>query len=306
MNKPVNHHYVPQHFLRAWAKPGSNDRLFRFKFTPTNKFECKEVSIKNSASQDNLYEVQLPDGSFEIESLVVTPELDELGHKILAKARNETLHQLTDKEKKELAIYLVCLEARHPETLAKMNIQDQVARLGEKIKNERNVNAEHVNGIINYLKNSSLGVISFGSVVKNERNGLIAPPFSGCLVRSQTIEYLFDSDCLITSELPFFRTGEYYGDFQYAIAISPRKAIIYSSNPDVGVYEALPPPLRPHLVNLFSLANAERAFAHSQDFASFIELHLGWGRACQTTKLRQAYMKDFLIKTAAQYGIVMT
>jgi len=195
MATPVNHHYVPQHFLRAWGKSGSADRLYRFRAIPNNKkFECKEVSIRSSASQDNLYEIHLPDGSFEIESSVVTPELDEFGHKIMARIRSTSFHQLTAEEQRELAIYLVCLEARHPETVEKMNIRDQLERMRESMKATSSYAHKSIDEVLDYFAASpSIGVMSFAWFIQNERSGILGQPFSDGLIFARAIEFEFDS-----------------------------------------------------------------------------------------------------------------
>lgn len=296
MTAPVNHHYVPQHFLRAWGKQGNPDRLYRYRSIPNvAMFECKEVAIRSSASRDNLYEIILPDGSFEIESSVVTPELDEFGHKIIDRIRDTSFHQLTNQEKRELAIYLVCLEARHPETLKKMNIRDQIDRMRELMKSTSSYSHNVIDEIHDYFKASpSTGVMAFALFVQNERTGFFDQPFSDGLVSAITIEKVFDSDCLITSDFPCFRVWHYLENFLYIIAVSPRKALIYSPNPDIKVFELIPEQAIPELVNLYVLGYAERAFGNTSHLGSFIEKHLGWARKLPTTEAKRAYVKNYL------------
>lgn len=305
MATPINHHYVPQHFLKAWAKNGSSDRLYRFRnISHNNRFECKEVAIRNSASQDNLYEVLLADGKFEIESLIVTPELDEFGHKIISRIRGSSFQQLTDTDKRELAIYLVCLEARHPDTLEKMNIREELDKMRESMKATTGHSHKNIDEVLDYFKASpSIGVMSFAWFVQNERSGYLGKPFSDGLVQSNAVEYKFDSDYLITSDFPCFRMGDYLGQFLYVAALSPRKAMIYSPNPDIRVFDVLPMQARADLINLYVLGYAERAFGNTASFGPFVEQHLGWARRCHTTEEKKAYVANFLKVSLTQHGI---
>lgn len=305
MTAPVNHHFVPQHFLRAWGKLESTDRVYRYRVVPNAaKFECKEVAIRSSASLNNLYEIKLPDGSFEIESSVVTPELDEFGHKIIDRIRNAPFHLLTDQEKRELAIYLVCLEARHPETLEKMNIRDQMGYMRESMKATSSYSPKIIDEVHDYLNASpSIGVMSLALFIKNERTGCLGQPFSDGLVSARVIEKIFDYDCLITSDFPCFRMGDYLKHFLCIVAVSPRKALIYSPNPDIKVFDAIPTQLIPEVVNLYTLGYAERAFGNSPHLGSFIEQHLGWARKFPTTEAIQEYVRGFIFKLFTQHGI---
>lgn len=282
------------------------DRLYRFRTIPTNNtFECKEVSIRHTASQDNLYEIRLPDGVFEIEYSVVTPELDELGHKILSRIRETSFLKLTNNEKRELAIYLVCMEARHPKTLEKMNIREQLDQMRESMKATNFHSHSSIDEVLDYFKaSSSIGVISLAGFIRNERNRYLGKPFSDGLVHSHTIEYKFDNDCLITSDFPCFRMGDYLEHFLYVVALSPRKALIYSPNPDIRVFEALPPKVRAATINLYVLGFAERAFSNSKHYGPFIEQHLGWANRSPTTTDKQAYVANFLETLLAQHGTV--
>ena len=305
MTVPVNHHYVPQHFLRAWVKSGSENRLYRFKAIPNKKgIECKKVSIRYSTSQSNLYDIHLPDGNFEVESLIVTPILDEFGHKIISRIRESAFDQLSTEEKKELAVYLVCLEARHPETLNKMNCRDQLADIHETMKSTTSSSHKSIDEVHDYFMASpSIGVISFALFIQNERIGNLDQRFSDGLLRACATEYVFDNNCLITSDFPCFREGDYLSNFLYVVNISPRKALVYSDNSNINYLDKLPVHLMPEVFNFFVLGYAECAFGSNPDFCSFVEQHLGWARRFTTREEKQSYMKIFLMHLFARHGI---
>ncbi len=296
MTTPKNHHFVPQHFLRAWAISGRNDRLYRYRFIPINgKFECKEVSIKHSASEEGLYDVVLPDGSFEIESCVVTPQLDEMGHKILSRVRNIPLSQLTEADKRELTIFLVGLEARHPETVEKMDVRDYIDTHREHLKTTSNHSNKAIDEVHDYLKASpSTGVMNLGWFIGNERSGHLGRPFSHGLMEAHAVEITFEEDVLLTSDFACFRTGDFTGKFLFAAAISPRKATIYSPDQSVFVLNALDAKQKAAVINLYMLGQAQQAFANNKQFSAFVEQHLGWARRCTTQLAVQEYVKEFL------------
>ncbi|MFA9441800.1 DUF4238 domain-containing protein [Uliginosibacterium sp. sgz301328] len=306
MGVPVNHHYVPQHFLKAWAISGASDRLYRFRVvSEANKFECKEVAIRRSGSQDDLYKIRLPDGEFEIESTIVTPQLDELGHKIVARIRSVPFGALNKEEMRELAIYLVCLEARHPEILSQMDVSDDLDRMRNKLKEGSGLSCSSIDEVIDYIEDSpSTGVVAFGLFVQNERRPILGQPFSDGLLHAKAIEYVFDTDCLITSDYPCFRQGGFLTQFLYVVSLSPRKAMIYSTNPDVIAFDYLPVPLRAALINLYVLGNATRAFANSSEHGDFVRKHLGWARAHSAIEAKKAYVRKFIEEMYRHGGVV--
>jgi hypothetical protein len=140
LNTPIKHHYIPQHFLKAWEVPEKKGSIYRYRIIKEiNKFECKLTSIKNTAFEKNLYDVNLPDGNFEFESSVVTPMLDEIGKKVLNKIRNTSIRYFSNQDHKDLAVYITCLEARHPEILEAMNIVPELNSMGNSILTETTI-----------------------------------------------------------------------------------------------------------------------------------------------------------------------
>lgn len=304
MTDPIDHHYVPQHFLRAWSIPDDKARLFRFRRIPgIDKFECKKVSIKNSTYQENLYRIELPDGSFEIESSVITPELDEPGHKAIDLIRTNALSNLARDEQRELAIYLVGLEGRHPDTLKKMDVREALPAMREAHKRENKFNHDLVDDVFNYFSKSSVNVMALRASIKNERNGYMDTPFSNGLLNANVVELQCDCDVLITSDFPCFRWGHLHKHFLYVVAVSPRKALIYSPDNDVLVFKHLPVAVAARAINLYTLAFAERAFDRSLTQRNFVERHLGWARNIGDSNDAKEYVNKFLLKELNEAGI---
>lgn len=183
-NPPKNHHFVPQHFLKAWQS--SDGRICRNRFIPKiGKFESKDVAIKKTGSVNDLYRIQFPDGSFEIESSLVTPEIDEAGHKIVKKARSESLSSWSVDERRSLANYLTCLEARHPEVIDAMNVGSELEKLRKQMKEDGFASDSSVDKVVDYFQSSpSIGVMAFAYFLQNEKTPMMAQPFSDGLLLS--------------------------------------------------------------------------------------------------------------------------
>jgi len=301
-NRPKNHHFVPQHFLKAWQS--SEGRICRYRFIRnTGKFESKEVAIRKTASIDDLYKIQFPDGDYEIESSLVTPEIDEAGHKILERIRTSFMPAWSGDEKKSLAIYLTCLEARHPDVIDAMDVGPELESLRKKMKEEGFARDESVDEVLDYFQGSpSIGVIAFACFLQNEKNPLLAQPFSDGLLSANVREYTFNSDALICSSYPTSRWGDYLKDYLFVVAVSPRKAIVYSTSSGVDVMEAIPESVRAKLINLYSLSKAEIAYFKDKSKSGFIEQHLSWAHNLKNFEEQREYVSNFIMEELREAG----
>ncbi|MBX8529134.1 DUF4238 domain-containing protein [Pseudomonas cichorii] len=298
---PRNHHFVPQHFLKAWQS--SEGRIIRYREIPsTGVFEVKEVAIKHTASVDDLYRIDFPDGGFEIESTIVTPLIDESGYKILEKARAERIALWDKSDRQKLANYLTCLEARHPEILETMNIKDDLEKLRSQMKATKAGTHKAIDDVIDYFKKTkSLGGYIFGLLAQNEIQPLFQQAFSDGLLASEMQEHECNMGDLICTDYPTSRWGHYLSKPLFVIAISPNKALIYSSSP-IGFGE-LTQPIRTQLINLYSLAKAKTAYFSDSSKSDFISKHLGWSKKLKTLDEQKRYIIDFLtpLLQAAEY-----
>ncbi len=293
-NPPKNHHFVPQHFLKAWQS--SDGKIYRHRFIQhTGKFESKEVAIRRTASVDDLYRVQFPDGSFEIESSLVTPEIDEAGYKIIEKIRIGSLSQWTKTNKKSLAIYLTCLEARHPDVIEEMNVGAELEELRTQMKEDGFARDKSVDEVVDYFQSSpSIGLIAFAYFLQNEKTPLLAQPFSDGILSANVREYTFSSDALICSSYPTSRWGDYLNDFLFVVAVSPKKAIVYSTSSDVDVFGYIPEIARINLINLYSLSKANLAYFKDTSKSKFIKQHLGWATKLKDLNAQKDYVAKFI------------
>lgn len=290
---PKNHHFIPQHFLKAWQS--SEGKIIRYRHIPsTGAFEIKEVAIKKTASLNDLYRLEFPDGSFEIESTLVTPLIDEPGHKIIEKVRTSSTALWVEHDKRQLAHYLTCLEARHPDVLKVMNVGDHLETLRRQMKSARHSSHKSIDEVIDYLKqSSSLGGYAFGLLVQNETLPLIEQPFSDGLVAADMCEYGCESGGLICSDYPTSRWGDYLRELLFIIAISPCKALVYSNSPKG--FGLLPASVRTRLINLYTLAKAKTAYFMDASQSDFIAAHLGWATKLQTFDEQKRYISDFVM-----------
>lgn len=298
-NPPRNHHFIPQHFLKAWQH--ADGRVFRYRRLPSNgAMEIKSVAIKHTASIQDLYRIDFPDGGFEVESSHVTPLIDEAGHKIIEKARGSSVQGWELPERRQLANTFTLLEARHPDVLKAMNVRSELDFLRQRMKTEQHFSHESVDEVIDYFQASdSLGVISLVLLTQNEILPLIDQPFSDGLMQATMLEYSYEQSCLLSSDYPTSRWGDYLKELLFIIAISPGKALVFSSNPAIGVFDLLKPHTRSRLINLYTLGKAQTAYYCDDAQGEFVSTHLGWALARPTLAEQRQYVHDFLLSEDA-------
>lgn len=298
-NPPSNHHYVPQHFLRAWQyAPG---RVFRYRRLPSGgELEIKPVAIKRTASIQDLYRIDFADGGFEVESSHITPMIDEAGHKIIQKARGSRVKDWGMADRRQLANTLTLLEARHPDILEAMDVRSELEVMRQKMKDEQPFSHASIDEVIDYFKASpSLGVMSLVLLAQNEITPLIDEAFSDGLVMANMCEYEWELPSLLASDYPTSRWGDYLKDLLFITAIAPGKALVFSHDPNVVAFDYLRPETRARLVNLYTLAKARTAYYLDKTQGEFVDAHLGWALARPTHSEQRDYVADFLRAEAA-------
>lgn len=298
-NEPKNHHFVPQHFLKAW----SNDKgeLVRYRvIQATGKFETKSVSVRKTASQEHLYRMNFEDGSFEIESTIVTPYVDEEGHKIITIVRDKSFFSLDDESKRKLAIYITQLIGRHPDTIKLMDVSDRLEEIRAQLKSEKGASDDSVDDVINYFKTSdTLGVMPLAYFLQNESNPILDKPFSESLLKAHTKEYIFETPVLLCSDYPAANWGNFDDYIFCVLAVSPTKAIIYSSHRNIDVFDMVSKSTLIRMINLYSIAKADAAFFIDDTQKVFVEKHLGWAKKHSDLDAQ----KDYVGKCVAEWEL---
>ena len=295
-NEPKNHHYVPQHFLRAWE--AAKGKVLRYRrISATGKVEVRESSIRKTASADDLYRVWFRDGSLQVESSIVTRWIDEDGHRILERARNESVVNWGVEERKRLATYLTCLEARNPAVLREMDLTDRLDEIRLRMIADGCGSHKSVDEVVDYLKaTKSLGVAVLALFAQNEKLGLLGNPFAHGLLDAYWEEINFEGSPLLTSTYPTARWGDYLKAVFFVIALSPSKALIISRDPNVRVLRTIPEPLRHRVINFYTLAKANEAFHHDASLKDFVSSHMGWAKGISEIDKQRETLGEFICR----------
>lgn len=301
---PKNHHYVPQHFLKAWAD--ERGYMFRYRYIPaTGAFEIKPVSIRKSASRDHLYRMSFKDGSFEIESTILTPIVDEEGHKILELVRHRAFRDVRTEDKRLLANYITRLEARHPDIIEAMDMSDRLEELRVQLKSEKLVRGESIDDVIDYLKSSdTLGLLPLALFLQNESKPMFGKPFSDSLMNAYTREYTFSEPVLLCSDYPVARWGDYSKSVFCVLALSPTKAVIYSSSANIEVFDQVSANIRADIINLYTISKSEAAYFIDDSKCDFVKQHLGWAKRHQDLNAQKDYIGRYVSEWTSTRGTV--
>lgn len=294
-NVPRNHHYVPQHYLKAWES--SKGTFYSYRINPFSKIaEVKKAGIKRSASEKDLYHIEFYDGSFEIENSIINPYIDDEGAFLVKEARDTNIANWGKDKKYNLARYIVCLEARHPNIIEKMNIDLTDIKNG--IKKEGLFSEGAVNDVFNYFETSKdIGVIALSALIQNEKSPMLEEPFTDGLNSCSFLEFNFSKEMLICSNYPTGRWGHFLKDVLLFLALSPTKAIIYAKNKlALAAYDQLPKSILIDLINLYTLGNADVAYYVDDSKLDFISKHLGWAKKCKGIEAQREYVGCFLDK----------
>jgi hypothetical protein len=81
----------------------------------------------------------------------------------------------------------------------------------------------------------------------------------------------------------------------FIVAISPLKALVFSNNPAVEVFDQLKPRARARLINLYTLGKAQTAYYSDDAQGEFVDAHLGWTLNRPGLAEQRQYVVDFLL-----------
>lgn len=287
MNTPINHHYVPRHFLEAWAtqKKVNRYRLIKVNEETSVKFK-RGVPISSCASEDHLYVVSDGIAHEEFETSIMTEQLDTPASLVIAKIRKHGIASLSSDEKNLFARYVTSLEARNPKTIAKMRftLEDVIHRSGYPPKNELDIWELLLKTDTGKLAAGAFA--SWGHTESTER-----------LMSSHWVEKHSLQNYLVTSNYPVGKVGDYNKPhLAISIAISPSHAIFFL--PDQEWENFLDGIVWEGFVNFLTIANATDAYSGQSHPDSFIEKHLGWKE--RTKQSEQQELCASLLKTLAK------
>jgi len=282
-----NDHYVPQHYLRAWANDLEQNKLFSYKLIEhqSKVHFKKDGSVKTSSSQKNLYQISDGQAFAEFETTLMTPEVDTPGSAIIKKVRSCGLGSLTAPERFQLASYIVILEARHPDTIRKMDIsEDDLQRIFKEIDGSNGTSRQAMDDVKSFMLSirPSLGTAASGMFAGwghgQEAQALLS---KGWIEIART-----DKQGFFCSNYPVGSFEDYAApNAAFTFPLSPSRALwcvplevklkleaLNETKRKVAMDEAC------KMVDIFTLGKATEAYSLVADPNPFIQQHLGWMR----------------------------
>ncbi|WP_434668005.1 DUF4238 domain-containing protein [Paraburkholderia sp. A3BS-1L] len=302
-NVPHNHHYVPQHFLKAWSVDSSGNKIHRYKWiSATNKVEFKTGrSIELSASAHDLYTLSDSTVTREFETSIMTARLDTPGSEILQKIRVDSIGQLSAAERSAFAHYLVALEGRNPMVMEQMHLSAVVidgiaAKLEQEHKAERG-SFGPIAGILKKLK--STGALAAAAYV-----GGGSKEHARAILDRQWVELRTEpSRPFFTSNYPVGRCAWFdRDDFFACLAVSPTRAVFFVPKTQVWCATLTRPAgmrLAAQMLKMLTLRNASEAYTSDSARSVFITEELSWRRRKLSQEKNE---KDYLVGAAVRYS----
>jgi hypothetical protein len=301
-NVPHNHHYVPQHFLKAWSVDSDGNKIHRYKWiSAANKVEFKiGRSIELSASAHDLYTVSNSTETREFETSIMTARLDTPGSEILQRIRADGIGRLSDAERSAFAHYLVALEGRNPVVMEQMSLSaETIDDIAAKLEQEHKEAQGSFGPIAGFLKKlNSTGALAAAAYV-----GGGSKEHARAILDRQWVElHTEPSRPFFTSNYPVGRCAWFNrDDFFACLAVSPTRALFFVPKTQVW-YTTLTRPdgrrLAAQMVKLLTLRNASEAYTSDPVRSAFVMEELSW----RERKLsQQNHEKDYLVGAAARY-----
>ncbi len=272
--EPRNHHYVPQHFLSAWSvDDGKKTNRYR-RIAHTGKVEFRKgVSIVHCASENELYVLSDGINTVNFESSVMNESLDAPGAVVIKKLRTSGLDSLDEKDRFTLANYVICMEARNPKTMDKM--QGLESNLG-------GIPDHNFAPWLDCLKNISAkgkrGTGPLGTTLYVKLDSQFGDDgFTNALLRCFPLEVKLAERRLVTSDYPVGRIGSYEEKFILSLAVAPDHAILWLLDCEMRtLISKFPEKKKVQIVNFLTLGDANTAFTTTDEPDSFVSKELGW------------------------------
>lgn len=271
-----NDHFVPQHFLRAWAIDPEKKKLFGYqRIQQTNEIKFKERSIISTASAKDLYQISDGVQKAEFETRVMTEAVDTPMSAVVAKLRTIGLERLGQCDRELLARYITILEARNPRVIEQMMLSDvDLAKImAEQLKFQ--VSPDAVAYVGKFMKSI---LPSSGKAAAGMFAGWGHGIDSTALLKKGWIEVnRSDGGTFLSSNYPVGRHGKYEDENSIiSLAISPEKGLLFIPNDLQDTFQNSPVCELSKMIDLFTLARATEAYSISSLPNMFVMDHLGW------------------------------
>lgn len=297
MNTPINHHYVPKHFLAAWATDKNRKLINRYICIPCTgevKFK-KSVGIRSTASGNKIYGVTDGTGWAEFETGIMTQELDTPTAIILKKLRQNGLDSLgvgtetepASNELFKLVTYIVALEVRHPKTIAKMEISpDDIREIGTRMP--ESVSSDSKKAVVEFVSKINIPTYAAGLMIANDCK------FANILQSSFKLELKFSKSALYTSDFPVGRVGLYNKSFLLSIAVAPDRAIVWASSSNLtNAIKLLSSQSQARLVNFLTLGDADEVYTNLGQQDQFVLDNFSWKSGLNETEQKRR-LEEFM------------
>lgn len=271
-----NDHFVPQHFLRAWATDLNKKKLFGYqRIQQTDAIKFQERSIVSSASAKNLYQITDGKETAEFETRIMTDAVDTPMSEVIAKLRSVGLAKLSQSDREILARYITILEARNPKVIEQMTLSevDLEKIMAEQLKSP--VSPEAVAYVGNFMKSI---LPSSGKAAAGMFAGWGHGIDSTALLNKGWVEVnRIDGTTFLCSNYPVGRHGQYEDEKSIiALAVSPTQGMLFVPIGLKDTFQKGPASKLSRMIDLFTLGRATEAYSISDSPNKFVMDHLGW------------------------------
>lgn len=275
-----NDHYVPQHFLRAWACDAEKKKIRAYqRIEQTGQVVAnltKPRSIVSSASQKNLY--QITDGveTAEFETSIMTRDVDTPMSDVVLKLRSSGLSSLDQDEIVRLCRYVVILEGRNPEVMNQMQLS--AADVGGIFADIEKSGSFSKGAIEDVRKLTEQMFAASGAAATGAYAGFGHLPDADALMKKKCIEITRDdAKGFLTSNYPVGREKDFLDpECLVTLAVSPTQALVFANAMTCQTFSRSPMDEQWRLIDLQTLAKASCAFTLFAEEDPFIERNLQW------------------------------
>ncbi len=297
MSDPINHHFVPQHFLRAWASNTDKSLIGRYRFIEKIKrvvFDGRK-SIARVASLDNLYTLTDGKDSAQFETSVMTEALDTPTSPLIEKVRDQGLASLSLKipasdtlsEAEMFLRYVIALETRNPKTMAVLGMSaDEISAMGKNV--DPSISTKSRDEVIALIQSVNVNTLISGLLVQSDDT-------YKKLLSAATHELRLDQDLLFTSNYPVGRLGSYDKHFLVVLAISPRHALFWGNSLLPSELATLSSDKQAKAVNFLTLKLSDEVYYKDNSAISFVSENWNW--SCGLDLVQEVLCFSAFLKT---------
>ncbi|MGJ7575757.1 DUF4238 domain-containing protein [Variovorax sp. RB2P76] len=275
-----NDHYVPQHFLRAWACDPEKNKIRAYqRIEQTGKVVAsltKPRSIVTSASQSDLYQISDGVQTAEFETSIMTRDVDTPMSNVLLKLRSFGLGSLNQEDMLLLCRYVVILEGRNPAVMKQMQLS--TTDVGDIFAGIEKSGSFSKGAIADLRKLTEQMFAVSGAAATGAYAGFGHLPDAAALLQMKCIEITRDdAKGYLTSNYPVGRVNDFRDPgCLVTLAVSPTQGLVFANETICQKLSSSPTDEQWRLIDLQTLSKASYAFTIFSKMDPFVERHLGW------------------------------